>query len=397
MRAARVTGSVVLVERQSGPVFFLKARRVDGRQVKKRLGPAHIKRGRAPDGVWTRKEAEDRLREWLVQLGAEHGPTRSLTFSDAVVNWIEWIEHDLQRRPSTVRGYRNHVNNHLLPQFATRPLIDITVREIDQWRATLVSRLAPSTINQLLVLLHGIFRRAQFVYDLPNNPAAGVRRQPHTPHGDIDVLSPGDVLALAGTAENPQDAAFFLVAGFTGLRLGELLALRWRDVDFSKRILHVRWSYVNGHEDRPKSHKVRAVPLMDHAARALADLSQRADFTATDDLVFVNEVGRHVNHDRLRRRYKSALAVAMLPPLRLHDLRHTFGTIAVQAFPLSDVKAYMGHANIDTTMVYVHHRPQHDAAERLTALVEADSPPRPRSLDDTHTTEYSPREPTGAT
>jgi integrase len=65
--------------------------------------------------------------------------------------------------------------------------------------------------------------------------------------------------------------------------------------------------------------------------------------------------------------------------MRLHDLRHTFGTLAVQAFPLSDAKAYMGHANIETTMIYVHHVPQHDAADKLTALVaRAQSAENPR-------------------
>jgi integrase len=61
-----------------------------------------------------------------------------------------------------------------------------------------------------------------------------------------------------------------------------------------------------------------------------------------------------------------------LKRLRLHDLRHSFGTLAVQAFPLSDVKAYMGHADIATTMIYVHHVPQVDAAERLSRVVAAD-------------------------
>jgi Phage integrase family len=57
--------------------------------------------------------------------------------------------------------------------------------------------------------------------------------------------------------------------------------------------------------------------------------------------------------------------------MRFHDLRHTFGTIAVQAFALTDVKAFMGHADIQTTMIYVHHVPQHDAADRLSRLLEA--------------------------
>jgi Phage integrase family len=64
-----------------------------------------------------------------------------------------------------------------------------------------------------------------------------------------------------------------------------------------------------------------------------------------------------------------ALGRAGLKRLRFHDLRHTFGTLAVQAFPLSDVKAYMGHADISTTMVYVHRVPQHDAADRLGRVV----------------------------
>jgi integrase len=68
----------------------------------------------------------------------------------------------------------------------------------------------------------------------------------------------------------------------------------------------------------------------------------------------------------LRRRYYAALQAAGVEHLRFHDLRHTFGTLAVQEFPLSDVKAYMGHADIATTMIYVHHVPQHDAADRLS-------------------------------
>ncbi|HZG65913.1 MAG TPA: tyrosine-type recombinase/integrase, partial [Herpetosiphonaceae bacterium] len=79
---------------------------------------------------------------------------------------------------------------------------------------------------------------------------------------------------------------------------------------------------------------------------------------------------RHVDGDRLRRRYSKALDRAGLRRLRYHDLRHVFGTLAVQAFPLSDVRAYMGHSDVQTTMIYVHHRPQHDAADRLSALVE---------------------------
>ena len=69
--------------------------------------------------------------------------------------------------------------------------------------------------------------------------------------------------------------------------------------------------------------------------------------------------------------------------LNFHALRHTFGTLAVQAFPLTDVKAYMGHADIQTTMIYVHHVPQHDAADRLGQLVEATEDPLEQSVSPT--------------
>jgi len=127
------------------------------------------------------------------------------------------------------------------------------------------------------------------------------------------------------------------------------------------------------------------VPMIDQAGKALDGLSRRERFTDADDLVFVDDIGGHVDDWRLRRRFHAALERAGLPKLRLHDLRHTFGTLAVQAFPLSDVKAYMGHADIATTMIYVHHVPQIDAADKLSELVTAAQNPVSGHLRDTNT------------
>ncbi len=111
--------------------------------------------------------------------------------------------------------------------------------------------------------------------------------------------------------------------------------------------------------------------MIDPAARALDSLSRRERFTEPGDLVFVNEVGAHLDDAALRGRFYAALDRAGLERLRLHDLRHSFGTLAVQAFPISDVQAMMGHADIQTTMRYVHHVPRVDAAERLSQVVAA--------------------------
>ena len=117
--------------------------------------------------------------------------------------------------------------------------------------------------------------------------------------------------------------------------------------------------------------------MSDPVARVLDGLSRRDHDTRPDDLVFSLGHNLPLHHDTTRKRFYAALAGAGLARLRakddpivFHDLRHTFGTLAVQAFPLSDVKAMMGHADISTTMIYVHHVPQTDAAARLTALLE---------------------------
>ena len=162
--------------------------------------------------------------------------------------------------------------------------------------------------------------------------------------------------------------SLYRVAAYTGLRLGELRALRWSNVSFEKHVVHVERNFTHGHEGPPKSGRVRSVPLIDAAAKALDGLSRRERFTDADDLVFPNAAGAPFDDTGLRRRFPVALAKAGLKPMRFHDLRHSFGTIAVQAFPLTDVKAFMGHADISTTMIYVHHVPQVDAADRLSRV-----------------------------
>jgi integrase len=96
---------------------------------------------------------------------------------------------------------------------------------------------------------------------LPVNPATDVEKPSPRRSGDIEVFSPEEVMALVRAAASEQDAAIYLTAAFTGLRRGELLALRWRDVDFAGQVSRVRASYAEGVLTTPKSGKVRSVPM----------------------------------------------------------------------------------------------------------------------------------------
>lgn len=286
-----------------------------------------------------------------------------------------------KRKRSTVNGYRSALTCRLQPRFRDLALDAVTPSLVEMWRVELVeSGLSARTINKSIIQLQSIFAWACDEYDLAANPVAKVRRQPQTRSGDFNVLAPPQVSALARAAENTQDATLFTTAAFTGLRLGELRALRWRDVDFVGRIVHVRQNYVAGEFTSPKGKRVRSVPLIDQAAAALDSLSQRERFTGDDDFVFPSVVGNPFDDSQMRRRFTHALSQAGLKRIRFHDLRHSFGTLAVQAFPLSDVQAYMGHADIQTTMIYVHFVPKIDAADRLSRLVATETAPEERQI-----------------
>jgi integrase len=145
--------------------------------------------------------------------------------------------------------------------------------------------------------------------------------------------------------------------------------LRWRDVDFAGSAVRVRASYSLGALSTPKSGRVRAVPLAPDVAAALARLAGRDWWTSADDLVFPGELGGYLDGSALRRRYLDALRRAGLRELRFHDLRHTFGTRVIGKADIVRVQEWMGHADIQTTRRYLHHRPQHDDAALVAEAV----------------------------
>jgi integrase len=390
----RVTGHLQVKGSPGRRRWYALWRDAEGRHQRV-LGYAHVKpsgrltaRGaviwRAGDGPrpgpdWlTPREASDRLASILAEAPRLAPPSAAaVTFHDACIEWLRYVEHDRQRTASTVRDYRNTVRKYLLPGFgAATPVATITTEDIDEFREDMLEegKLSRRTIQKILVLLHGVLKRAKRKKWIASNPAEDAERVTVARSGDFSVLTPEEVESLARATSCEQDAAIFIVAAFTGLRLGELRGLRWADVDFAKETIHVRRNIPqHGVERVPKSGKVRSVPLADRAAEVLDALSRRDDWTAEADFVFVHGYGGPVDAGRLRERFHETRQKAGLEYLRFYDLRHTFGTLAVRVFPLTDVKAYMGHADVQTTMIYVHHVPQHDAARKLSVALRAET------------------------
>jgi integrase len=373
---SRPSGFVFRLEKTRGASWWAKYRLPDGTQVKRKIGPAWAGRGRPASGYFTKRLAEDWLRDRLEELRRESvvqapagrpAPAAGVSFAEAALEYLRFADQDRGCKPSTIRGYRNAIKVHLLPVFGEMKLEDITVQEIERWRAGMSSvrmerELSNKTKNNLLVLMHAIFRHAVKLYGLPANPVASVDRFRVRSSGDIQVFSPEEVWALVRAAGSEADAAIFLTAAFTGLRRGELLGLRWRDVDFAGSTIRVRASYAAGKLTTPKSGKVRAVPMAPDVASALARLGDRERFTGDDDFVFAGELGPPLDGDALSSRYRDALARAELRRLRFHDLRHTFGTRMIAKADIRRVQEWMGHADIQTTMKYLHYAPRSEDA-----------------------------------
>ena len=196
---------------------------------------------------------------------------------------------------------------------------------------------------------------------------------------EIRFLTLDEVRALVANARpgiyQQLDRAMFLVAAMTGLRKGELVALRWRDVDWTTQRIRVRQNYTRGQFGTPKSKRsTRSVPLADEPAGELDRLYKASRWKADSDLVFAHPATGGVQHKQnISRRMSAALKAAGLEEShRFHDLRHTFGTrMAAAGVPLRTLQEWMGHRDLATTQIYADYSPSAREAEMVaTAFAE---------------------------
>lgn len=175
----------------------------------------------------------------------------------------------------------------------------------------------------------------------------------------------GEAEAEARRGEDRQDADAFRVLFYTVIRVVELLALRWADVDLDGCSLFVRRNLSAGVKTLPKGGRSRNVPLSNPALGALARLGSRSDYVGDDDYVICNRLGRRLDASALRRRYKLATDAAGLRPVKLHGLRHAAASILARSADPVFVRDYRGHAKLPTTDRYVSAKHRPEDLERL--------------------------------
>jgi len=224
-------------------------------------------------------------------------------------------------------------------------------------------------------VLHGIFDFARRRGWVMENPCKLVDKPRATDvDADIRFLDGPEVDALlAGVADDDLgrvERVLYLAAVMTGMRQGELLALRWCDVDWLAQRIRVRRSWVRGEFGTPKSKRsTRSVPLADVLGGELDRHHQQSACREDEDLVSAHpHTGKPIDRSKLLKRYKAALRRAGLRELRFHDLRHTFGTrMAAAGVAMRTLQEFMGHRDFKTTLIYADYAPGANEADLVNA------------------------------
>lgn len=303
------------------------------------------------------EERQIRLDEWI------DPELRRILFSEYVKRWAKTKGNVRERTRINVEG---RLRNHILPAFGELPIGAIRPSLVRGWVADLESRLAPSTVKAIYWTLRQIMATAEIDRVVRRSPCVGVELPKEISTEEMHFLSP-DQIATVADAHDQRFRAAILTDAYTGLRAGELWALKVERLNLLRRSLEVveSLSEVRGRlvTGPTKTNKRRRVSLPPFLVDALAEHIKR--YPSRDGYVFTATEGGPVRHrNYMERHFGPALARAGLPDaVRFHDLRHSCAAILIaQGWGPKPIQERLGHASIRTTLDrYGHLFEGHDA------------------------------------
>lgn len=308
--------------------------------------------------IGTRRAALNRMAELLrpINLGWQT-PEATVTFRQFVRE--QW-EHKILGlfKPSTQVGYRPILSAHLLPYFGDKVLFEITPAQVQGFLSEKSrTTVAWHSVRNMRNLLRSILRTATEWGYIEENPVARVKLPPRPRKTISRLLLPGQVRKVIAQLREPY-RSMVLLAVLTGLRRGELFALRWGAVNLEKATLDVRESVYNGHFSTPKTRSsVRRIPLSSPAISLLHAHKSRARHSGPDELIFASRVGTPFRPDNILKRVIHPLCRELkYPRVGWHSFRHVHATLLSElGEPLKTSQAILGHTDLQTTLqVYTH-------------------------------------------
>jgi integrase len=381
------SGAITTRTDATGRESYVARWRSEGREVKRRLGP--VRKPHTPDGL-TKREAEDELRRLRDEVKPTPEVGAALSIAELGERYVANAERQ-ERKKATVVGVKSVLRVWLVPFFGEKDVRSIKPEDVADLIRMMESGDRPGprakgdrrfgkpvsakTVRNYAATLSALLNFAERKGWLAANVARRIDL-PGAEHSDeIRFLTVDEVNALVDAAQPGEyeaiDRALYRTAAMTGLRQGELVALRWRDVDWPNARVRVRQNFVLGEFGTPKSRRsTRSVPMADTVGGELERLFKASSRQDDDDLVFADpRTGGPLDKSAILRRYRKALKAARLDEShRFHDLRHTFGTaMAAKGAPMRTLQEWLGHRDIQTTQRYADYAPSKQEA----AYVEA--------------------------
>jgi integrase len=387
---ARTTkGRVIQEPRQKGGVVFAIRLQVAGQRQ-------YIRLGRSSDG-WDERQAEAALRHALADI--ERGlwkPSRpepvpeiveEQTFHEFSSAWFE--AHKGEWREATRLDYQWQLTDHLLPFFRHHLLTQITVAEVDRYRTTKANqvkdRLSNTSINKTITRLGQILEDAVEYGIIENNPAKGKRRRlkvsrrppawlDSAEHIEALLSAAGELDREARADQRVPRRAILSTLVFSGLRIGELIELHWRDVNLADAKITVRTSKTDAGVRRIDILPVLADVLGTHKAGVPARPEERVFPTLAGGALNPSNVRIRILAKAVKRANERLEKVGATPlpgGLRTHDLRHTFASVLVAlGTDAGTVMDQIGHTDPAFTLRVYRHPMREESKAALRALVE---------------------------
>lgn len=309
--------------------------------------------------------------------GEKVAPTKK-TLADVAEEWQEM----LNVAPATRAQYEVHLRKYILPALGRHKIRRITTDQVALFVRNLPPELAGSTKQTILSTLTHVFNFAvnpRRGY-LPQNPVIGLERgeRPKAEEFPPRVLGPGETERLLAALKDDWARAIVQTALLTGMRIGEILGLKWKDVDFEKGEIHIRGSIDDkGWYGPTKGRSHRDVPLLPGLRQILWEYPTR--FKGPESWVFQRVAGGSIARSVVTKRFMDARKAAGLPefprPLRFHDLRHTYASVLLQnGNDIVWVSKLLGHSSTHVTMERYAHvifkkDREKDAQKRLGAAL----------------------------
>lgn len=322
---------------------------------------------------------------------------RSLTFGAYLTN--QWLPaKKLKLATTTYRGYERNTQLHVLPTLGRVPIRRLSYQQIEALYDSLLhpttgKGLAPKTVYEIHLIIKGALDDALRRGLVTRNVAALARapKQRSLQCTEGTSLTEDELRQLMRTAAGHRLFPLYWLTAMTGMRRNEVLGLKWPDIDFARKRLHLNRGLVavgyEIHQTRGKTRNARrAITLDDTTLTVLAGWRafQTAEFTAVgiandEHWVFTNNDGGPVHPHAVYEAFRRIVHNAGVPTIRFHDLRHTHGSLLIKdGVPVKVVSERLGHANIAFTMqTYQHLLPgmQTDAATATERLAKPVPPP----------------------